>query len=191
MQLIYSDYFSTLQLPGYSLAILRPMPISPVEKIISGGQTGADRAALDWAIEHGISHGGWCPKGRRAEDGKIPETYCLEETPRYAYRQRTTWNIRDADATLILTMTGDLTGGTRFTCEHVKLVGKPHLHVIPGSDWQARVREFCDKYHIRVLNVAGPRSSSAPGIERFVYEVLNQIKAMGLFGNPISSHGHN
>ena len=71
-----------------------------ITKIISGGQTGADRAALDWARERGIPHGGWCPKGRRAEDGVIPYSYNLEENSISAYAVRTEWNVRDSDATV-------------------------------------------------------------------------------------------
>ena len=71
------------------------------ERIVSGGQTGADRAALDWAIERGIPHGGWCPRGRRAEDGRIDRRYALRETPAHDYQQRTRWNVRDSDGTLI------------------------------------------------------------------------------------------
>ena len=72
-------------------------------KIVSGGQTGADRAALDWAIDHGTAHGGWCPRGRRAEDGAIPARYLLNETPSARYEERTEWNVRDSDGTVIPT----------------------------------------------------------------------------------------
>ena len=86
-----------------------------LDKIISGGQTGADRAALDWAIEHSISHGGWCPKGRMAENGKIDSRYQLEETPSQDYAQRTQWNVRDSDATLIFSIGQNLLGGSLLT----------------------------------------------------------------------------
>ena len=75
-----------------------------VEKIVSGGQTGADRAGLDFAIAHGIPHGGWCPKGRKAEDGTIPERYGLSETSRADYLQRTEANVRESDGTVIFTV---------------------------------------------------------------------------------------
>jgi hypothetical protein len=81
-------------------------------KIISGGQTGADRAALDFAIKHRISHGGWCPKGRRSEDGTIPSQYQLQETPSTNYLQRTEWNVRDSDGTVIFSISEHLTGGS-------------------------------------------------------------------------------
>ena len=73
-----------------------------IHKIVSGGQTGVDRAAPDWAIAHGIEHGGWCPAGRRAQDGEIPDMYSLQQTPGRNYRQRARWNVRDSDATLIV-----------------------------------------------------------------------------------------
>lgn len=154
------------------------MSIARLEKIISGGQTGADRAALDWAINHGIPHGGWCPKGRCAEDGPIPGRYCLKETPQSQYRQRTKWNVCDADATLIVTLTADLTGGTLFTRQCAERTGQPYLHVVPGDEWQGPIKRFLDTYSIRILNVAGPRVSSAPGIQRFVQEVLSEVKAI-------------
>jgi len=84
-------------------------------KIVSGGQTGADRAALDFAIEHGIPHGGWCPKGRQAEDGPIDGRYQLKETPTSDYAQRTEWNVRDSDATVLFSLAPELTGGSKKT----------------------------------------------------------------------------
>ena len=80
-------------------------------KLISGAQTGADRAALDWAIFRDIPHGGWCPKGRKAEDGKIPPQYQLNETPSASYLQRTEWNVRDSDGTVIVMVAAELAGG--------------------------------------------------------------------------------
>src|SRR5262249_30865636 len=98
-------------------------------KIVSGGQTGADRAALDWAIEHGLEHGGWCPLGRKAEDGAIPARYQLEETPTDRWEQRTEWNVRDSDGTAIFTMAEMLTGGSLTTVEFARVFGRPCLHV--------------------------------------------------------------
>lgn len=138
----------------------------PVSKIISGGQSGVDRAALDWALQHRISCGGWCPRGRRAEDGMIDPHYPLTETPAGDYPQRTEWNVRDADGTLIL-LVGKPEGGTRFTGDCARRLGKPlwladldrDLDVAGFRDWLRRRR-------IRVLNVAGPRESKFPGIGR-------------------------
>ncbi len=84
-----------------------------LQKIISGGQTGADRAALDFAIARGIPHGGWCPRGRLAEDGTIPALYQLSETPGPDHAQRTEWNVRDSDGTVIFSIAPALTGGSR------------------------------------------------------------------------------
>ena len=83
-------------------------------KIVSGGQTGADRAGLDWAIRARIPHGGWCPKGRRAEDGLIPAQYQLIETPNRDYSQRTAWNVRDSDGTVIFSFGPSLSGGSEY-----------------------------------------------------------------------------
>ncbi|SVA67282.1 uncharacterized protein METZ01_LOCUS120136, partial [marine metagenome] len=98
-------------------------------KIVSGGQTGADRAALDWAIANCIPHGGWCPVGRLAEDGPIDTLYNLQETPKADYLQRTEWNVRDSDATVIFSLKPNLTGGSlatmKLAAEHVK----PCLHI--------------------------------------------------------------
>lgn len=145
-----------------------------VSKIIAGGQTGADRAALDWAIENDIPHGGWCPAGRRAEDGEIPPRYMLAETPGRNYQQRTRWNVRDSDGTLIISRSAQLRGGSAATRAMADRLGKPRLHVHQESgEAAAAVCAFIDAHGIRVLNVAGPRRSSEPGIESFVMEVLS------------------
>jgi len=89
----------------------------PVEKLVSGGQTGADRAALDFALAHNIPHGGWCPRGRRAEDGALRERYELRETPDADYPQRTEWNVRDSDGTVIFSLAPEVTGGSKLTAE--------------------------------------------------------------------------
>jgi hypothetical protein len=165
------------------------MSILRTTKIISGGQTGADRAALDWAIKNQCSHGGWCPKGRAAEDGIIPERYHLEETPDSNYKQRSMWNVRDADATLIVTLERELTGGTLVTLQSAKVMNRPCLRVMPRDDWRENLKTFLKNQSIQILNVAGPRRSEAPGIEPFVYEVLDGIKALGLFRKPVPGVG--
>lgn len=110
-----------------------------IPRIVSGGQTGADRAALDWAIEHQVPHGGWCPAGRRAEDGTIPARYRLEELPEGGgYRRRTKANVRDADATLIVSIEPVLTGGSKETRLFAQRMAKPWLHVPPA--WTAEPR---------------------------------------------------
>jgi len=144
-------------------------------KIVSGGQTGADRAALDFALEHGLRHGGWCPQGRLAEDGAIDRCYRLQETPSPGYAQRTEWNVRDADATVVFSLHPQLAGGTLLTMEMARRLGKPCLHLTrrgaatpPGE----RLRQFLVEHNIHVLNVAGPRASTDPGVVKFVQETL-------------------
>lgn len=135
-----------------------------IEKIVSGGQTGVDRAGLDVAIALGIPHGGWCPKGRKAEDGTIPAVYQLQETPKTYCKQRTEWNVRDSDGTLILTR-GEPTGGTATTIKLAAAHGKPCLVLdLLTSPASETVRTWIEANGIRVLNVAGPRESGCPGI---------------------------
>lgn len=140
--------------------------------IVSGGQTGVDRAALDWAIAHGIPHGGWCPAGRLAEDGPIPARYQLNELEDGGYRKRTLWNVRDSDATLIVSLDPNLTGGSAATMRFARSLKKPWLHVYPDADWQVLIQDWITEVGPVVLNVAGPRGSGAPGIEDFVWRVL-------------------
>jgi hypothetical protein len=107
----------------------------PIERIVSGGQTGADRAALDWAITHGVPHGGWCPAGRIAEGGVIPARYQLTEVPDGGgYRQRTEANVCDSHATLIVSIAPELTGGSHETMLFARRLAKPWLHLHPGMD---------------------------------------------------------
>jgi hypothetical protein len=143
-------------------------------KIVSGGQTGADRAALDFAIAHGIPHDGWCPKGRRAEDGVIIAKYLLHETPARGYATRTEWNIRDSDGTVIFSLSERLSGGSLKTLALTVRLRKPHLHLSPASE--DRSPELLERWmrqnNIRVLNVAGPRASEESGVAEFVHRVL-------------------
>ena len=152
-----------------------------ITKIVSGGQTGVDRAALDAAIEQGIPHGGWCPKGRRAEDGPISAHYTLTETPLADYPQRTEWNVRDSDGTLIL-MSGPICGGTLMTIQIAKILGKPHLVVdLDAGLAAAEVVQWAAANRIAVLNVAGPRESTSPGCYEkarvFLLVVINSMRA--------------
>ena len=142
---------------------------------MSGGQTGADRAALDFAIAHGIQHSGWCPKGRKAEDGPIGNRYQLRETPSSNYVQRTEWNVRDSDGTVVFSIEPVLTGGSKKTVELGRQYGKPCLHVSAqdGRDKaQEQLRDFIRQHAIHVLNVAGPRASKEPDVGAFVAETL-------------------
>jgi Circularly permutated YpsA SLOG family len=102
-------------------------------KLISGGQTGADRAALDWAIFRDVPHGGWCPKGRKAEDSTITARYELEEIKTANYLERTKCNVIESDGTIIFTMSARLAGGSKRTADFAKRHGKPWLHLYPGA----------------------------------------------------------
>jgi putative molybdenum carrier protein len=151
--------------------------IKPVCRIISGGQTGADRAALDWAIRNGIPHGGWCPSGRKAEDGVLPAKYDLRETESADHRQRTRQNVIDSDGTLVVNV-GTLGGGTLTTVQLAKEFGKPHLVLqLDSGVGDKEVRQFLDwlrRESIANLNVAGPRESKRPGIYSLVIEFLER-----------------
>ena len=145
------------------------------EKLISGGQTGVDRAALDIARELGIAAAGWCPQGRRAEDGRLPECYPLKETPTAEYAQRTEWNIRDSDGTLVLAR-GRATEGTAFSIEVARRLGKPCLVLDVAENPDAsQVGSWARAHQVRVLNVAGPRESKCPGIYQQAYIFLRQV----------------
>lgn len=143
-------------------------------KIVSGGQSGADVAALDWALAKGVPHGGWCPKGRKSEDGQIDARYQLNETPDLKYLQRTEWNVRDSDATLIFTLSPKLDGGSKKTAEFAQTLGKPYLHFRPGVHPKFIAR-FLEQHQVKILNVAGKRETSAPGIYQVVFDVLDQV----------------
>jgi hypothetical protein len=135
-------------------------------KIFSGGQTGVDRAALDFAIRHGIPHGGWCPLGRLAEDGPIPRRYHLRQTPTSDYAERTERNLTEADGTLILHR-GPLIGGTLLTENLCRQKRIPVLLIdLSDPPKNARIEfwRWLKNHKIRTLNVAGPRESKTPGI---------------------------
>jgi predicted Rossmann fold nucleotide-binding protein DprA/Smf involved in DNA uptake len=144
--------------------------------IVSGGQTGADRAALDFAIRHGLPHTGWCPRRRRAEDGTIPSEYRLRETPSSHYSQRTEWNVRDSDATIVFSVKERLTGGTWLTFELARRLGKPVLHLSRDEANVAaaavKLLSFIEQLPVRTLNVAGPRASQEPEISAFIFAVF-------------------
>jgi len=144
-------------------------------KIISGGQTGVDRAALDVAIELGIPHGGWCPLGRLAEDGTIPQHYQLRETDSPDYAVRTERNVEEADATLILCR-GRPTGGTELTRQLAMRCGKPVRVVDLSSRPEvSKTRRWLRVYGRGVLNVAGPRESQSPGIGAEAAQYLRKL----------------
>jgi len=144
-------------------------------KIISGGQTGADRAALDFAIKFDIPHGGWIPKGRRTEDGPLPDQYQLREMPTASYPKRTEKNIIDSDGTLILSH-GNLTGGSALTLKIAKGYGLEWLHVdfLKTGIFDAAhlINSWIVRHGIRILNVAGARASEDPKIYDATFKVL-------------------
>jgi hypothetical protein len=146
-----------------------------VERIVSGGQTGVDRAALDVALELGIPCGGWCPRGRRAEDGPIPDHYPLRETGSEEYPPRTAMNARDSDGTLILTR-GEPDRGTALTLRLAGERGRPHLVIdLAGPADPADVRKWIEAFRVGVLNVAGPRESQSPGISHRAADYLRAL----------------
>ena len=146
-----------------------------IEKIISGGQTGVDRAALDVAMELGIPCGGWCPQGRRAEDGRIPDSYPLQEASSPDYPLRTRLNVEDSDGTLILSR-GSPQGGTALTLKLARKLNKPFLLVNLARKPEASdVQQWIQNNHVRILNVAGPREGESAGIFEEAYAFLRQV----------------
>lgn len=145
--------------------------------IISGGQTGASRAALDFAIKHQISYGGWCPKGRVALDGPIPDKYALKETPSSEYAERALWNVRDSDATVVFSMTEKGTQSSRQTLSLAKKLKKPCIHFHQGLlAVSEKLAQFIAKHRVHRLAVVGSSESSEPGIYDWVAKVLEKTK---------------
>jgi len=155
-------------------------------KIISGGQTGVDRAALDAAMSLGMDTGGWCPRDRRALDGMIPDHYPLQETRGKGYQTRTRWNVRDADATLILCR-DEPSGGTALTIRYCEQLDKPYLvHRLAhgenmsslGAKARASVSSWLSTHRVQILNVAGPREDHACPIYAHAYAFLLDLLRM-------------
>jgi hypothetical protein len=147
-------------------------------KIISGGQTGVDRGALDAALEAQFPCGGWCPEARRAEDGTIPEQYPVTVLPDAGYRQRTKRNVMDSDGTLIIYFS-ELAGGTRETLRFCERLGKPAL-TVDGTQTSidlaaGAAADFIAHHRITVLNVAGPRESTHNGAGEYAKLVVRRI----------------
>ena len=149
-----------------------------IKKIISGGQTGADRAALDVALKLGIHHGGWISKGRMAEDGPLPEIYKLKEMPTDSYEARTEQNVLDSDGTLIIAR-GKLAGGTDYTrqmtLKHKKQLLGIDLGLIGHFDAASLAASWIRMQHVKVLNIAGPRASEDNQIYADVVIILEQV----------------
>jgi hypothetical protein len=148
-----------------------------IEKIISGGQTGADRAALDVAIKLGIPHGGWIPKGRKTEDGTLPQKYKLQEMTTDSYPARTEQNVKDSDGTLIISR-GKLSGGSdytrKMTLRHHKQLLYVDLNSYEPFDAASLIASWIRMQNIQILNVAGPRASKDPEIYGDVIKILAQ-----------------
>lgn len=149
-----------------------------IKKIISGGQTGADRAALDAAIEMGVPHGGWVPLGRMTEKGRLPKRYNVREINAIDYDQRTELNVLDSDGTLLFSK-GPLKGGSALTKKLARKHLKPCLHVDIDSITLYRaveiIKSWLDVRKIEILNVAGPRESEAPLIYDHVMDILKSV----------------
>ena len=147
-------------------------------KIISGGQTGADRAALDAAIKLGIPHGGWLPKGRKTEEGPLPRKYKLSELESENYRDRTEQNVIDSDGTLIVSFS-PLTGGSALTeslaIKHDRPCLVLNLEIVSHEEAADALEKWIRKYSINTLNVAGPRASGEPRIYGAVYALLKNF----------------
>ena len=149
-----------------------------LQTIISGGQTGVDRAALDACIEQGFPCGGWCPSGRKAEDGTISEEYPLTEIINGNYDDRTRKNIIDSDATLIIYQ-GTLTGGTLLTFNYGTEMGKP-LFLFKAESFfiEEQLKQlltFLKSNNIKTLNVAGPRASQWKEAYQTTYLICTKL----------------
>lgn len=151
-------------------------------RIVSGGQSGVDRAALDFALSRGLDYGGWCPLGGWAEDFPDPPGIRtkyprLNETPRPDPKQRTRWNVRDSDATLIIVASGIFASpGTAFTRDCAVALDKAHLLVdLSAPDAIGAARSWLTHISARTLNVAGPRESEAPGVNLGAREFLENM----------------
>jgi hypothetical protein len=161
-----------------------------VWRIVSGGQTGVDRGALDAAIELGIEHGGWCPRGRIAEDGPIPLRYALRETDAVEYAARTERNVLDSDGTLLL-YKGRLQRGTLLTYRLAARHARPALRVRLDLHVDvAKIQQWILDQRVGVLNVAGPRASSCPGIDGETRALLRRVFTQPLPGRLFSEPEH-
>ena len=154
-----------------------------IKRIVSGGQTGVDRAALDVAIKLGIAHGGWIPRGRLTESGALPQKYHLKETSSSQYSVRTEKNVVDANGTLIISH-GPLTGGTEYTREMATRHRRPWLHIdldrMAAFHAATDINRWILQNRIEILNVAGPRASEDPAIYQDTLNILESVYYLGL-----------
>jgi len=157
-----------------------------LSKIVTGGQTGVDRGALDAALEAGFPCGGWAPEGRTAEDGPIHERYPLQVLAGAGYEERTLKNVLDSDGTAILYI-GTLEGGTRQTMVHCVEHGKP-FELVDASragprDAAAKLAAFIERHRLAVLNIAGPRASKWPEAYQYAHSTLRHL--LSARGGPV------
>ena len=150
-----------------------------LSKIVSGGQTGVDQAALEAAIAMGVEHGGWCPAGRRSERGRIPDGFQLRETRERNYVVRTEKNVIDSDATMIL-FRHELSGGTllteRQTLKHDRPVLSVDLSIDDAFEESIdRIKDWLQRFQVKTLNVAGPRESTSRGIQVQAEDFLKRV----------------
>ena len=148
----------------------------PKIKIVSGGQTGVDRAALDVALASNIECGGWCPDGRKAEDGKIPPHYPVTELKDSGYTKRTLQNVIDSDGTVIIYF-ATLSGGTEKTLLFCLEQKKPYLLIdateLSDNRTAERIQDFVTDNAIKILNIAGPRASGEPLAYDYTLRAMN------------------
>ena len=158
-----------------------------ITEVISGGQTGAERAALDAAIRYDLAHSGWCAKGRKAEDGIIASQYNLKETPRNQHIQYIERNARDSDGTVIFTLSSKLTGDCKKSALFAETFRKPWIHIAGSAEINPAqsLQKFVEENGVTRLNVAGSRKSAEPGIYRWVYDVIEDAFLWGI-RNPVT-----
>jgi hypothetical protein len=151
-----------------------------LRRIVSGGQTGADRAGLEFALEVGLEHGGYVPKGRKAEDGRIDDRYRMTELTSPLYSVRTRRNVLESDGTVIFTLNSDLLGGSALTAQYARRTSRPLLHIHAKNEVSLekkaqQLRDFIDSQRLATLNVAGSRESQEPGIYQFTLDLLRRF----------------
>ncbi|MBW1821972.1 MAG: putative molybdenum carrier protein, partial [Deltaproteobacteria bacterium] len=160
-----------------------------IKKIISGGQTGADQAAIDVAINMGIPYGGRLPKGRKTEKGPLPDKYLLQELPDSSYSKRTKKNVVGSDGTLIISH-GKLTGGSELTRIIAEKNDRPCLHIdlnkIIVFKAAEQIKSWIETHKIEVLNIAGPRESNDPKIYKAARDVLETVLHLDIIDSSMS-----